>query len=127
MSGQGVHVKDLITYMGYEWIMNEDGIITVGINDEGLQELSDITSVKLPEVDEEVVTDEICGDIETDSGPMNLYSPVDGQVIEINEAVVEDPNLIVEDSYGDGWLFRVEAKNASDVDELVSASTNDRD
>src|SRR4051794_23774757 len=114
-------MKDLITYMGYEWIMNEDGILTVGINDDGLAELSDISAVKLPEVDEEIAPDEICGEIETESGPMNLYCPVEGQVIEINEAVVEDPNLIVEDSYGDGWLFRVEAKNSSDVDELVSA------
>lgn len=120
-------MKDLITYMGYEWIMNEDGILTIGINDDGLNELTDISAVKLPAVDEEIIPDEICGEIETESGPMNLYCPVEGQVIEINEAVMEDPNLIVEDSYGDGWLFRVEAKNPGDVDELVSASTNDRD
>ncbi|MGE0764131.1 MAG: glycine cleavage system protein H [Bdellovibrionales bacterium] len=120
-------MKELMTYMGYEWVMNEDGILTVGINDDGLAELTEVTKVNLPNVDDEVNTDEICGEIETDSGPLNLYSPVEGQVIEINEAVLEDPNLITEDSYGDGWLFRVEAKNAGDVDELVTASTNDKD
>jgi glycine cleavage system H protein len=113
--------------MGYEWVMHEDGILTVGINEEGLNELGDITAVHLPGVDDEVNPDEICGEIETDSGPMNLYSPVEGLVIEVNEAVIEDPSLIVEDTFGDGWLFRVEAKNSGDVDELISATTNDKD
>lgn len=120
-------MKDLITYMGYEWVMVEDGIVTVGINDDGLSELSDITAINLPNVDDEVSPDEICGEIETDSGPMNLYSPVEGQIVEVNEAVVEDPNLVNEDNFGDGWLFRVEAKNVEDLSELTSASTNDRD
>jgi glycine cleavage system H protein len=120
-------MKDLITYMGYEWIMVEDNVLTVGVNDTGLEELSDISKINLPAVDEEVVPDEICGEIETDSGPLNLYCPVEGQVVEINEAVIEDPSLITEDPYGDGWLFRVEAKNDSDVDELALGSTNDQD
>lgn len=120
-------MNDLITYMGYEWIMVEDGILTIGINDEGLNDLGEITKINLPSGDEETVPDEICGEIETDSGTLNLYCPVEGQVIEINEAVLEDPSLIEEDPYGDGWLFRVEAKNEADVTELTSASTNDRD
>lgn len=120
-------MKDLMTYMGYEWVMNEDGIITVGINEEGLAELTEITNVNLPNVDDEVNSDEICGEIETDSGPLNLYSPVEGQIVEINEAVIEDPSLITDDSYGDGWLFRVEAKNEDDIDELESASSQDKE
>lgn len=120
-------MDDLITYMGYEWLSVEDGIVTVGVNEAGLEELSDISKITLPAVDDEVNPDDICGEIETDSGPLNLYSPVDGQIVEINEAVVEDPNLISEDPFGDGWLFKVEAKNTSDLDELISASTNDRD
>lgn len=120
-------MKDLITYMGYEWVMVEDGIVTVGINEAGLDEITEISKVTLPAVDDEAIPDEVCGEIETDGGLMNLYSPVEGQIVEVNEAVVEDPNLITEDNFGDGWLFRVEAKNASDLDELTSASTNDRD
>jgi glycine cleavage system H protein len=58
---------------------------------------------------------------------MNLYCPVEGVVLEVNEAVMENPGLIAEDNFGDGWLFRVEPKNASDLDELSSATTNDRD
>ena len=111
-------MDDLITYMGYEWLQIEDGIITVGINEAGLDEFTEISAINLPAVDDEIVPDEICGEIETDQGPLNLYCPVEGQVIEINEAVVEDPNLLVEDPTGDGWLFKVEAKNPEDLDEI---------
>jgi glycine cleavage system H protein len=120
-------MKDLITYMGYEWLMVEDGVVTIGVNETGLEELSDISKVTLPSVDDEVVPDEICGEIETDSGLLNLYCPVEGQVVEINEAVIEDPNLLSEDPYGDGWLFKVEAKNDSELDELALGTTNDTD
>lgn len=118
---------ELITYMGYEWVMVADGVITIGINDQGLEEFTDIAGVSLPGDGEEIINDEVCGELDTDQGPMNLYSPVEGNVVEVNEAVIEDPSLIMEDPYGDGWLFKVEPKNASDLDELTSASTNDKD
>ena len=120
-------MKDLITYMGYEWIQIEDGVITIGINEQGLDEFTEVEAANLPAENEEVITDEVCGELDTDQGPMNLYSPVEGNVIEVNEAVIENPSLITEDCYGDGWLFKVEPKNASDLDELGSASTNDDD
>ena len=120
-------MKDLITYMGYEWIMIEDGVVTVGINEQGLDEFSEVEAANLPAETDEVEPDEVCGELDTDQGPMNLYSPIEGNVIEVNEAVIENPSLITEDCYGDGWLFKVEPKNASDLDELGSASTNDED
>jgi glycine cleavage system H protein len=120
-------VKDLITYMGYEWIMVEDGVLTIGINEAGLDEFTELSSVNLPTEQEEVIPDEVCGELDTDQGPMNLYCPIEGNVLEVNEAVIENPSLIMEDNFGDGWLFRVEPKNASDLDELSSASTNDKD
>jgi glycine cleavage system H protein len=113
--------------MGYEWIQIDDGVITIGINEQGLDEFSEVEAANLPAEGEEVITDEVCGELDTDQGPMNLYSPVEGNVIEINEAVIENPSLVAEDCYGDGWLFKVEPKNASDLDELGSASTNDED
>lgn len=116
---------EFLPYMGYEWLQVEDGTVTIGISDEGLSELGDITSVKLPSENEEVVPDEVCGEIETDEGALNLYCPVEGKVIEINAAVVENPSLITEDNYGDGWLFRVEAANAEDLDEIGQASSGD--
>lgn len=120
-------MEDLITYMGYMWIQVDDGILTFGINDAGLDEFTEINSVDLPAENDSVEPDEVCGELETDQGPLNLYCPLEGKVVEVNEAVVEKPTLIQEDCYGDGWLFRVEPANAADIDELSSASTNDRD
>lgn len=108
--------EEFIPFMGYEWIQLEDGTVTVGISEEGLNELGDITAINLPSEGEEVNPDEICGEIETDEGPMNLYSPVEGRIVEINGAVVENPQLLLEDPYGDGWLFRVEADDPEDLD-----------
>jgi glycine cleavage system H protein len=118
---------ELITYMGYEWVLVDDGVITIGINDQGLEEFTDVSAAALPAEGEEVVNDEVCGELDTDQGPMNLYSPVEGNVVEVNEAVIENPSLIMEDPYGDGWLFKVEPKSSSDLDELTSATTNDKD
>lgn len=120
-------MKDLITYMGYEWIMIEDGVVTIGINDAGLDEFTEVNGANLPAENEEVIPDEVCGELDTDQGPMNIYCPVEGNVIEVNEAVVENPSLITEDCYGDGWLFRVEAKNQSDLDELQGAPSADKE
>ncbi len=120
-------MQDQITYMGYMWVQIEDGILTFGINESGLDEFTEINAVDLPAENDSVEPDEVCGEIDTDQGPMNLYCPVQGKVVEINEAVVENPSLIQEDCNGDGWLFKVEATNSSDVDEFASASTNDAD
>lgn len=118
---------EVITFLGYEWVQIEDGLVVVGINDQGLEEFSEIDALSLPAENEDVHPDEVCGEISTDQGPMNLYSPVEGVVVEVNEAVAENPSLIVEDCFGDGWLFKVEPKNASDLEELSNPSTNDRD
>lgn len=120
-------MDDLITYMGYEWIQVESDIITIGINDEGLDEFTEILSVNLPTEGETVDPDEVCGEIETEQGPLNLYSPIEGQVIEVNEAVLQRASVIQEDSYGDGWLFRVEAASPEDIQnisEITSAATD---
>ena len=108
--------EEFVPFMGYEWIQLEDGTLTIGINEDGLSEITEITAVNLPAENEEVLADEICGEVETEEGPLNLYSPVDGKVIEINAAVVENPSLIMEDPFGDGWLFRVEP--TEEIDDL---------
>ena len=119
--------NDHIPYMGYEWIQIDDDTIIVGVSEEGLAELTEITSVNLPGENEDVVPDEICGELDTEEGPLNLYSPIEGKVVEINAAVVENPALITEDPYGDGWLFKVEAANPEDIDELETGASNDDD
>ena len=105
-------------YMGYQWLQIEDGSIIVGINDEGLDEVEEIAAVALPAENDEVTADEICGELDSRDGPLNIYSPVDGSVIELNEAVIDTPELIRDDPYGEGWLMRIEPANEADLKRL---------
>ncbi|MBK7889903.1 MAG: glycine cleavage system protein H [Bdellovibrionales bacterium] len=116
---------EFIPFLGYEWLQVEDGSVTVGISEEGLEELTEVSAINLPAEGEEVNPDEVCGEVETESGPLNLYSPVEGKVVEINAAVVENPQLLFEDPYGDGWLFRVEATDPDDLDAITNGDSDD--
>ncbi|MGZ3742327.1 MAG: glycine cleavage system protein H [Pseudobdellovibrionaceae bacterium] len=109
--------NDVRNFMGYMWIQEEDGIITIGINEEGLADFDEIASVELPAEQDKVEADEVCGTVETDDGPMDIYSPVSGTVIEVNAAVIDDPSLIQEDPFEEGWLLRIEAAEPLSEDE----------
>lgn len=104
-------------FMGYHWIRQEDGIITIGINEDGLEDFEEISSVELPAEQEKIDADVVIGTLETDDGPLDIYSPVSGTVIEINSQVVEDPSIIMEDPYEEGWLVRIEADEDYEEDE----------
>ncbi len=120
--------NDVINFMNNLWVVNDDGIALIGINEEGAEEITAVRKINLPSEDEDVSTEEACGDIEMDDGTIDIYSPVDGRVIEINAAVIENPDLIVEDPYGDGWLIRVEPFNTEDMNDLEEGvDLNDQD
>lgn len=107
-------------FMGYMWVQKEDNIYTLGINEEGLDEIEEINSIELPQENEEIEADVVFGSIETDDGPLDLYSPVSGKVIEVNSAVLEDAEIISEDPY-DAWLIKIES------DEEMSDEDSDDD
>ncbi|UYL10341.1 glycine cleavage system protein H [Bdellovibrio sp. SKB1291214] len=116
---------DVRNYMGYLWYRQEDGVITIGINEDGLEDFESISSVDLPAEQEEVDTETVIGSIETSDGPLDIYSPVDGTVIEINTSVIDDPSLIMEDPYEEGWLVRIESSD--DVDDEDEDEEDDDD
>lgn len=103
-------------FMGYLWVQKEDDVITIGINEDGADEIEGINSVELPPEGEAIEADVVLGSVETDDGPLDIYSPVSGTVAEINTAVIEDPSLIQEDPY-DAWLLKIETKEDLDNDE----------
>ena len=109
--------ENLKNFNHHMWYREEDGIITIGINEEGLADITEITSVELPAEQDKVEEDVAIGVIETDDGPLNIYSPVTGTVIEVNTSVVEEPSVIQEDPYEEGWLLRIEGSIESDEDE----------
>lgn len=107
------------------WYTEEDGIITIGINDEGLADITEITGVDLPAENENVAAEVAIGTIETDDGPLDIYSPVAGKVVEVNTQVQDEPSLIQEDNYEEGWLIRIEA--TEDIDDEDEDEDEDDD
>ncbi len=102
-------VGGIKNYNHHMWYQEDDGIITIGINEEGLADITEITSVDLPQEQEKVEEDVAIGTIETDDGPLDIFSPVEGTVIEVNSSVVDEPSVIQDDCYEEGWLLRIEA------------------
>jgi glycine cleavage system H protein len=91
----------------HEWIAIDGGTATIGITDYATQQLGDVVYVSLPEVGAAVTAGEPCGEVESTKSVSDLYSPVDGEVIEVNEELDDDPGLINAEPYGLGWMFRV--------------------
>lgn len=114
-------------YMGSFWMTNEDGVITIGVNEEALEDFDEISSVDLSPEGEKVEAESVIGTIETSDGPLDIYSPVDGEIVEINSQVIEDPTLIMVDPYEEGWLFKIETEVLSDDDEDEDEDDNDDD
>jgi len=115
----------MINYLRYQWLLIDDETITIGLNAEGLDEFEDIDEINLPEPEEIVLPNKTCGEICHSQGALSIYSPVEGQVLEINEALIEQPELLQEDNYGDGWLLKIEASEPVDVEEIERASIED--
>ena len=107
------------SYMGHLWIQREDNVYTISLNEDAIDDFENIESVDLPRENEEIEEDIVCGTIETDNGPLDIFSPVTGVVIEVNSAVIEDPSLIQEDPQGDGWLIKVESSEDVFEDEVL--------
>ena len=117
--------SDVKNFNHHMWYREEDGLITIGINEEGLADITEITSLDLPSENEAVGEDVAIGTIETDDGPLDIYSPVAGKVVEINSSVLEDPSLIQEDPYEEGWIIRIEA--TEDIDDEDEEEEDDDD
>ena len=91
----------------HEWVAIEGGTATIGITDYATQALGDVVYVSLPVVGAAVAAGEPCGEVESTKSVSDLYAPVDGEVVEINEELDDDPGLINAEPYGVGWIFKV--------------------
>lgn len=93
----------------HEWVAGiEDGLtVTVGITDYAANALGDVVYVQVPEAGDTVAAGDAVGEVESTKSVSDIYSPVSGEVVETNQAVVDDPSLVNSDPYGEGWLFRV--------------------
>ncbi|GGA11135.1 glycine cleavage system protein GcvH [Dyella caseinilytica] len=113
---------DLKFLKSHEWARVEDnGLIRVGISDHAQEQLGDLVYVELPEVGASVKTGVGAATVESVKAASDIYSPVSGEVVEVNEILSDKPETINEDAYGEGWLFVVKASDRAELDELLSA------
>jgi|TARA_Y100000746_G_scaffold41823_1_gene31254 glycine cleavage system H protein len=106
----------------HEWVRNEgDGTYTVGISEHAQELLGDMVFVELPEVGDEVDAGEDCAVAESVKAASDIYAPISGEIVAINEELEDAPETVNNDAYGDGWLFRIKASEESELDNLLDA------
>jgi glycine cleavage system H protein len=112
---------DLKYAPSHEWVrLEKDNIVRVGITDFAQQELGDLVYIDLPKVGRSLQAEEQCAVVESVKTASDLYSPVSGVVIAVNEALVDEPELVNDDAFGT-WLFCIKANDLSSLDDLMSA------
>ena len=105
----------------HEWVRGGDDGGVIGITDHAQHELTDVVFVELPEVGRKVKAGEACAVVESVKTASDIYSPVSGEVVEVNKAVVENPALVNTEPYGAGWFFRVKLANPGELNSLLGA------
>ena len=114
--------QDLKYAETHEWVRDEgDGVITVGISDHAQELLGDLVFVELPEVGAALVAGDECAVIESVKAASDVYSPLTGEVTEVNEALADAPETINDDPYVDGWIFKLKAADPAELENLMDA------
>lgn len=113
--------EDLRYTEDHEWARSKGGRVVVGITEFATDQLGDVVYVELPAVGEEVTKGEAFGVVESTKAVSDLYAPVSGKVVEINSPLVDAPEGINEDPYGDGWMIAIEPSDPRDFDVLLDA------
>jgi glycine cleavage system H protein len=105
----------------HEWVTTEDSVATVGISDHAQEQLGEIVYIELPAVGEKISKDDPFGVVESVKAVSDIYAPVSGTVIEVNEDLPDTPEVVNEDPYGDGWLIKVRVSDPTDLEDLMDA------
>ncbi len=115
--------QDLFYAKTHEWVSLNEGVATVGITDFAQSQLSDLTFVELPEVGTKFETGDEAAVVESVKAAADVYAPVAGEVIEINVKLEDAPELINQDAFGAGWLFKLKVADESEVDNMLDAES----
>jgi glycine cleavage system H protein len=113
--------KELRYSEEHEWVKQEDGKVRIGITDFAQSELGDIVFVELPAVGDEIKADQPFGSVESVKTVSELYAPISGKVVEINEDLDDSPEFVNESAYEKAWMIVIEPSDASQIDELMTA------
>lgn len=107
----------------HEWVRKENGTVTVGITKYATDQLGDLVFVELPEAGARFVKGDTAATLESVKAASDVYSPLDGEVTEVNDAIVEDPSIVNSDPMGGGWFFKLKLKDESALDQLMDEET----
>jgi len=114
--------KELKYTSSHEWVRAEDdGTLTVGITEHAQGLLGDMVFVELPDVGDDFEAEQDCAVVESVKAASDIYCPIEGQVIAVNEELVDSPEQINVNAYHEGWIFRIQPTDASHIDKLMSA------
>ncbi|MFA5631905.1 MAG: glycine cleavage system protein GcvH [Porticoccaceae bacterium] len=114
--------KELRYLETHEWVRNEgDGTVTIGITDHAQDALGDVVFVELPEVGSELAAGDESAVVESVKAASDIYAPVSGEVIAVNEQLEDEPETVNNSPYGDGWFYKVRMSDPSELDELLDA------
>ncbi|HVZ08710.1 glycine cleavage system protein GcvH [Rhodopila sp.] len=109
----------------HEWIVLDGDIATVGITEHAQEQLGDLVHVELPELERVVTEGESCAVVESVKAASDIFAPVAGKVVEVNETIVEDPSIVNSDAEGEGWFFRIEVEDPAVVEQLMDQDAYD--
>jgi glycine cleavage system H protein len=110
---------DLKYAKSHEWVRVNGDVATIGITDHAQHELTDVVFVELPEVGRKIKAGEACAVVESVKTASDIYSPVSGEIMEVNQAVVDEPGLVNSEPYEDGWFYRVKLSNPAELNALL--------
>ena len=105
----------------HEWVLVESDVATIGITEFAQDELGDIVYVELPQVGEKISMDDPFGSVESVKAVSDIFAPISGSVIEVNDTLPDSPEIINEDPYGDGWMIKVQITDKAELKELMSS------
>ena len=114
--------EDLHYSKDHEWVRVEGDIAVVGITDYAQNSLGDVVYVELPKAGEEFAANESFGSVESVKAVSEVFSPVSGKVVEVNESLNDEPEKVNMDPYGEGWMIRFTMQNPGEVDSLLTAA-----
>lgn len=103
----------------HEWLREEDGLIVVGITEHASEQLGDVVFVELPEEGTEVTKDEDICVIESVKAASDILAPLDGEIVEVNQAIVDEPSKVNDDPLGDAWFFKMKPSDLSPMDDYM--------
>ena len=105
----------------HEWIEVSNDIVTIGISDHAQDLLGDLVYVELPEVGNEINAGDACAVVESVKAASDVYTPLSGEIIEVNDALADNPELINQSPYGDGWIYKLRLSEVAELDDLLDA------